>query len=304
VRPDVLILRSLLALPLLAAPLAAIHAQGEVSKPTAAGRRLPTPVARQLPDGRIEVRWPAVEGTVKYELIRSVPPTPQTVISQANPADTVYLDSDVKAGSTYYYVVAAIDQSGQRGIRRGSVPVTASISAGEGDPSPGPVASSDSATGAAGGSDTASAPDTTAPESRTAMLERAFSEGGRPYAHYKAADKKMWLALADKSGMTYDELVKSWAGIFFVGYAFKHLLERPPSAEEVKRHSLKISGSNWQNFWREIATSPERDEKFGYWAPVPFHSREAAQRAFGRKSPPGPEQCFGGMGDKCEGGIP
>ena len=300
-----LVLSPLIGFALFTTPLAALGAQVETSKPPAGRRTLPTPVARQLPDGRIEVQWPAVEGATKYQLSRSVPPVPEAMLSQPNPTDTVYLDSDVKAGSYYYYVVAAIDGNGQRGIKRGSVPVKAIISAGAGGPPPGPVAGADSGAGAPSATDTATAPDTTAPEARNAMLERAYTDGGQRFAHYKAADKKMWLALADTSGMTYDELVKSWAGIFFVGYAFKHLLERPPRAEEVKRHSLNISGvSNWQSFWREIATSPERDEKFGYWAPVPFHSREAAQRAFGRKSPTGPEQCFGGMGDKCEGGIP
>ena len=302
---DVLTIRPLFALALVAAPLTVVSAQEDVRKPTPAGRRLPTPVARQLPDGRIEVTWPAVEGTIKYELIRSVPPAPQTVISQPNPADTVYLDSDVKAGSTYYYVVAAIDESGQRGPRRGGVPVRASISATEGGASPGPVSSADSGAGTAGAGDTAAARDTTAPESRSAMLERAFNEGAKGFPNLKTADRQVWLALADKSGMTYDELVKSWAGIYVVHYAFEKLLERQPSGDEVKRYALNLgSGRNWHPFWREIATSPERDQKFGYYAPAPFSSPTDAQRAFGSKQPPTPEQCFGAMGDKCEGGIP
>ncbi|HEU4681748.1 MAG TPA: hypothetical protein VFS51_08385, partial [Gemmatimonadales bacterium] len=58
--------------------------------------------------------WPAVEGAVKYQLTRSVPPVGEAVLSQPNPGDTVYLDSDVKAWSTYYYVVAPIDGNSAR----------------------------------------------------------------------------------------------------------------------------------------------------------------------------------------------
>lgn len=300
-------IRALLRLALVAAPLGVASAQDEITKPTATTSRLPapSPVARQIPDGRIEVRWSAVAGAAKYQLTRSVPPAGATPLSPPDPADTIYLDRDVKAGSTYYYVVGAVNESGQLGIKRGALPVTASISATEGGASPGPVAGADSGTGAASASDTATAPETTAPESRSVMLERAFSDGGQRFPSYKAADKKVWVALADKSGMTYDELVKSWGAIYVVHYAFQNLLEREPSSDEVKSHALKIgSGSNWHPFWREVAISPERDQKFGYYAPAPFSSPNDAQRAFGRKSPPTPEQCFGGMGDKCEGGIP
>lgn len=106
-------------------------AQDQINRPTPDPNTfirlpVPTPVsARQLPDGRIEVRWAAVEGAAKYDLWRSVPPTPQTVVTRSNPADTTYIDSDVKAGSTYYYVVAAVTGGGISGLRAGSVPVTA-----------------------------------------------------------------------------------------------------------------------------------------------------------------------------------
>ena len=90
----------------------------------------PKPTARQLPDGRIEVSWPAVEGAIGYDLRRSVPPTPQTAISRPNPSETVYIDTDVKAGSTYYYVVGAVDSSGIVGLRGGTPPVTATVAPG------------------------------------------------------------------------------------------------------------------------------------------------------------------------------
>lgn len=110
-------------------------AQEPVDKPTSGSSaqiRLPAPTsvsARQLPDGRIEVRWAAVTGAMKYDLWRSVPPDPQTVISRSNAADTTYIDSDVKVGSYYYYVVAAVSSTGTSGLRAGVVPVMATASA-------------------------------------------------------------------------------------------------------------------------------------------------------------------------------
>lgn len=297
-----LVISPLLALTLLATSLT--EAQGQVTKPISARGRLPAPipVARQLADGRIEVRWAAVEGAVKYQITRSVPPSGAMVLSQPDSAATVYVDSDVTAGSTYYYLLSAVNEAGVIGMKRGSPPVTATVSAGGGGlPGSGSVGSDSGA----GPADTIPEPEPVATESRSAMLERAFGDGGQRYPNYKAANKTVWLALADKSGMTYDELVNSWGAIFVVHYAFENLLERQPSGDDVKRHALNIgSGSNWHPFWRQIAISPERDQKFGYYAPAPFSSPSDAQRAFGRKSPPTPEQCFGGMGDKCEGGIP
>ena len=92
-------------------------AQDPVVKPgtTTTLDRLPVPAsvtARQLADGRIELRWNAVEGAARYEVWRSVPPGPQTVVMRPNPSDTTYIDSDIKVGSTYYYVVAAVTANG------------------------------------------------------------------------------------------------------------------------------------------------------------------------------------------------
>lgn len=92
--------------------------------------RLPVPtsvVARQLPDGRIELRWNAVEGAARYEVWRSVPPGGQTVVMRSNPADTTYIDSDVTVGNTYYYMVAAVSSNGAIGLKAGSQPVKATI---------------------------------------------------------------------------------------------------------------------------------------------------------------------------------
>ena len=88
--------------------------------------RLPPPrtiTARQVGDGKIQVSWSSVPDAVKYQITRSVPPVPQTVLPPI--PDTVYLDQDVQPGSTYYYVVQAIDSSGAPGLKGGTTPVAA-----------------------------------------------------------------------------------------------------------------------------------------------------------------------------------
>lgn len=113
-------------------PVVTSAAQDPVIKPgtTATLDRLPVPTsvtARQLADGRIELRWNAVEGAARYEVWRSVPPGAQTVVTRPNPSDTTYIDSDVKVGSTYYYMVAAVSANGAIGLKAGSQPVKATI---------------------------------------------------------------------------------------------------------------------------------------------------------------------------------
>jgi hypothetical protein len=88
--------------------------------------RLPAPrtiTARQVGDGRIQLSWSSVPDAVKYQVTRSVPPAAQTVLPPT--PDTVYLDQDVQPGSTYYYVVRAIDSSGTPGLNGGTSPLTA-----------------------------------------------------------------------------------------------------------------------------------------------------------------------------------
>lgn len=90
-------------------------------------------IARQLPDGRIEVRWARVDGAESYRITRSVPNlAPETALGP-DPRDSMYVDGDVKAGHFYYYVVAGIDGSGQLGLKRGAAPVKAALSSGTGE---------------------------------------------------------------------------------------------------------------------------------------------------------------------------
>jgi hypothetical protein len=118
----------LIIMALSAAPLSLLVSQ-EVTKPVASppSGRLPAPAAItavQLIDGHIRVSWVAVEGAVSYRLFRSVPPAGTTAMSLPNPANPGYDDADVKAGSTYYYNVFAVDAAGVAGLKVASTPVT------------------------------------------------------------------------------------------------------------------------------------------------------------------------------------
>ncbi len=111
--------------------------------PRAPTDRLPRPSAvsaSQLPDGRLRVVWTAVDGAARYKIIRSVPPAGTSIVAPANARDTMYVDTDVKAGSTYYYVVSAINEAGIEGMKGGaSVKATAVVAAADTTPTPAAV---------------------------------------------------------------------------------------------------------------------------------------------------------------------
>ena len=105
----------------------------EVTKPRSPTDRLPKPpgvTAAQQRDGTILVVWPAMPGALGYKLVRSVPPTGATPLTLPAPSDTQYVDRDVKAGSTYYYVVSAVNGAGIEGLRAGTAPVTGTLTPG------------------------------------------------------------------------------------------------------------------------------------------------------------------------------
>jgi hypothetical protein len=116
---------------------ASAAAQDPVVKPSSdplltARLPAPAPTARQGQDGRITVTWAPVSGAASYRLWRSVPPGGQTAIALPNPQEPGYVDSDVKAGSTYYYLVSAVNEAGVEGLRAGTAPVAATMSVGAG----------------------------------------------------------------------------------------------------------------------------------------------------------------------------
>ena len=102
-----------------------------LSEPNLSTDRLPAPKpsARQGTDGKITVTWAPIEGAVRYLMWRSVPPMATAAVTLQNTQSTAYVDANVKAGSTYYYVVAAVNAAGIEGLRGGTTPVTATISA-------------------------------------------------------------------------------------------------------------------------------------------------------------------------------
>ena len=127
--------RVALTLAVAATIVSTAEAQDPVIKPTittTAPVRAPLPrnvAAVQLPDGRIQVRWSPVPGADTYQITRSVPGVGGGVVTQPNPEDTVYHDTDVVAGRTYYYVIAGLNGAGV-GLKAGAPPVTATRSAG------------------------------------------------------------------------------------------------------------------------------------------------------------------------------
>lgn len=124
--------RALVISLLLAATPIAAFGQDPVVKPrTTATDRLVAPrnvTAVQEPDGRIRVTWSPVERATSYAIVRSVPPDPAKVIDPGF-ADTVFFDSDVVAGKTYYYVISGLNDI-TTGLRAGSVGLKALKSAG------------------------------------------------------------------------------------------------------------------------------------------------------------------------------
>jgi hypothetical protein len=98
---------------------------GGESEPTS---RLPAPEAiraTQLLNGSIHVVWNAVDGATRYHLTRSVPTVGAGTVAQPDPSDTVYVDPNVTAGKTYYYLVDAVNEAGITGLKIGAQPVTA-----------------------------------------------------------------------------------------------------------------------------------------------------------------------------------
>jgi hypothetical protein len=124
------VLRVSLLLLTAALGLAGLASGQEVTKPRSTTDRLPEPAgvtAEQQRDGTILVRRQPVAGALSYKVSRSVPPAGATRLTLPAPSDTQYVDRDVKAGSTYYYLVSAVNAAGIEGLRAGTAPVTATL---------------------------------------------------------------------------------------------------------------------------------------------------------------------------------
>ena len=137
-------------------------------------------------------------------------------------------------------------------------------------------------------------------ETRAEMVDRAFNAGQAKY-HDGGPDPAHWKRLALATTMNYDQLVNSFASIWVVTQAYQYLLERDASAQEADRYiSLLNAGRDWQDIWREIAQSNERDQRYGYWAPAPMLDVAHARQVYNQPGLRNAQACFGGLGDGCD----
>ena len=150
-------------------------------------------------------------------------------------------------------------------------------------------------------STTEPAPDPEPTTSGTALGSANYREGkcrnGSATGYYD-----LWDPVAAASGLSADQQIAAWKEIGVIALAYKHVLGRQPTPAETQGDVAALkSGTTWKQLWRRLAQSPERESRFGYWAPAPMPASEAPA-VFGIAS--GSQQCFGGLGPKCAGGIP
>jgi fibronectin type 3 domain-containing protein len=109
-------LRAKIGLLVFGSTLLAVISRGQVPKPP-----VPTGVTAAAGDTKVELRWSATTGATSYHLKRSTTSGgPYTQI--AAPTWAGYTDVGVKNGTTYFYVVSAVNAGGESG---NSVPVSA-----------------------------------------------------------------------------------------------------------------------------------------------------------------------------------
>lgn len=140
--------------------------------------------------------------------------------------------------------------------------------------------------------------------SRADTMLRAFQAGASVPG--RAVDANLvgrWTRAANASGLSYDELVGAWTEVAFAAFAYDQLLGRVPTGVELRRHITAMKGgAAWTDLWREVATSPERDQKYGFFAPAPM-SAEQVEQLYGIRrdlARAEGEQCFGGVGPGCD----
>jgi hypothetical protein len=103
--------------------------------------------------------------------------------------------------------------------------------------------------------------------------------------------------------MTSAERIAAWKEIGVLALEYHHILGRQPKPDETRRDVAALkAGTTWKQLWRQLAHSAERDTLFGYWAAAPIPDSLQAQSDFGLDVPPWtPQQCYGGVGPKCDG---
>ncbi|HJU90433.1 MAG TPA: hypothetical protein VJ672_13680 [Gemmatimonadaceae bacterium] len=244
--------------------------------------------ARQSGPAEITISWSTLRGVSTYYISRLAPPSGWQRLYPANATDTVFIDRNVAVGRKYTYQVAA--QLGARVTPR----VTSDTIL---------VAESFVATPVSD-----SAPPATEVPDRNAIVERAYMTGRARHTRWWLKGERLWRArwieTAMGSSLTEQELVTSWRHIATAAVLYGAVLSRAPNGEELSRQiALLAAGKDWRVIWRELAQSPEREQRFGFWASAPM-SLQDAKATFGFPTLRTAEQCFGGVGPKCEGGVP
>ncbi|HET9002951.1 MAG TPA: hypothetical protein VFN39_03015 [Gemmatimonadaceae bacterium] len=139
---------------------------------------------------------------------------------------------------------------------------------------------------------------------RADTVSRAFQAGAAVPG--RAVDGNLvnkWTRAANASRLSYDELVAAWTEIAFTAFAYDQLLGRAPTDAELRQHIAAMKGgAAWTDLWREVATSPERDRKYGFFAPAPMSAEQVETLYQIRRDlvRPEGEQCFGGVGPSCD----
>ena len=316
-----------------------------LSVSSAAAQQIPGPSsvrAEQTGVGEITIHWTAVPGASEYLISRSVWPNGFQRFVPGGLKETTYTDTDVRPGVKHIYGVSAKVGNGRVTVvtRSNEVlpggrnrPLDIAREArveGRSDPipsiDPAPFDSltppPDTVTAAAclkeadqrrrrvsaavlrrTGQDTVTTPEAE-PTTRTPM-QQAYLEGKCRHGSMPGYPD-IWARAAEISGLPHDSLVVAWKEINTIALLYRHLLQREPNRDEVRRElpRLKRGAAEWKRLWRELAHSDERDQRFGYWAPAPLTSASAAQQKFGLGVTPAvPQICFGAMGPNC-GGAP
>jgi len=153
---------------------------------------------------------------------------------------------------------------------------------------------------------------TTSTSTTTTVVRTTTNIGSADYQKGKCLNPgvmgypALWDSVASVSGLTSAQRVAAWKEIGVVALEYRHILSRLPTAAEIQRDVAALkAGTTWKQLWRQLAHSPERDQRFGYWAAAPIPDSVQAGRDFGMAVPPWTsQQCSGGLGPKCGGGIP
>jgi hypothetical protein len=260
---------------------------------------VPSVTARQTGPNEVTVIWPSVRGANGFVVGRLAPPNGWARVYPGRPSDTVFVDTKVERGHRYTYSVR-VDYSASRVSRVSPTTVSDTVEIGDVIATSGGGGGTITPTG--GGSTTNTV------ESRDVIAARAYESGRtrnvRWWIEGERLHKQPWLRAAAASDLSEQELVTNWEAVGVTAIVYQHLLARAPNAAELRQHVTALSGGTpWRDVWRQIAQSPEREQRFGAWAGAPLTITQA-RSVFGFTYPRTGEQCFGGVGPGCEGGVP